>query len=113
MLLALWIALRVIGSVIIVPVIEELAFRGYLQRRLISADWLAVAQDRLTPFAVLGSATAFGMLHGAWLPGILSGILFSLMTRLRGRLIDAIIAHAVANALIAIWVIGFGRWDLW
>ncbi|WP_277988629.1 exosortase E/protease, VPEID-CTERM system [Salipiger bermudensis] len=112
-LLALWIALRVIGSVIIVPVIEELAFRGYLQRRLISADWLAVAQDRLTPFAVLGSATAFGMLHGAWLAGILSGILFSLMTRLRGRLIDAIIAHAVANALIAIWVIGFGRWDLW
>ena len=111
--LGLWLAVRLAGTVIIVPAIEELAFRGYLQRRLVAADFTAVPQGLWHWAAVLVSAAAFGAMHGHWLAGFLAGMGFSLAAHLRGRLGDAIIAHAVANAVLAGWVLGFGRWDLW
>ena len=43
-----WVAMRVFGSVLVVPVVEELAFRGYLLRRLIDADFEAVSPKRFT-----------------------------------------------------------------
>jgi exosortase E/protease (VPEID-CTERM system) len=111
--LALWLVFRLVGTTIVVPVIEELAFRGYLQRRLVAADFTSVPQGRWHWGAVLVSAAVFGAMHGHWLAGFLAGAGFSLAAHLRGRLGDAILAHAVANALLAGWVLGFGRWDLW
>lgn len=111
--LLFWLACRLVGAILIVPVIEERAFRGFLQRRLVSADFTAVGYRTWRWLPVLGSATAFGLLHGNWAAGILAGIAFSAAAALRGRLGDAILAHATANLLIAIAVLGFGRWDLW
>ena len=112
-LVTLWILLRVLGSVVVVPVIEELAFRGFLQRRLIAADFTSVSYRRLSVVSVAVSALAFGVLHGQWIAGTVAGVMFSLIAAVRDRLSDAVIAHAVANALIAATVLGFGRWDLW
>jgi exosortase E/protease (VPEID-CTERM system) len=39
---SLWMVIRVIGAVVIVPLAEELAFRGYLLRKLVSADFARV-----------------------------------------------------------------------
>lgn len=108
-----WISCRLIGTVVIVPIIEELAFRGYPQRRLISADFWDVSPARWSWPAVLGSALVFGLLHGQWVAGILAGVAFSYAMHLRGRLGDAIIAHATANLLLSVGVLGLGRWNLW
>ncbi|WP_353476528.1 exosortase E/protease, VPEID-CTERM system (plasmid) [Salipiger sp. H15] len=108
----LWSMGRLLGHVFIVPLIEEGAFRGYLQRRLISPDFSAVPQGRFTPVSLLGSSVCFGLLHDGWVVGILAGVAFSFATYLRGRLLDAVIAHAFANFMIAIWAFGYGRWDL-
>jgi hypothetical protein len=45
---ALWLVARVLGSVVVVPVAEELAFRGYLLRRLIDVDFTAVSPKHFT-----------------------------------------------------------------
>ncbi|HKI38341.1 MAG TPA: exosortase E/protease, VPEID-CTERM system [Gemmataceae bacterium] len=108
-----WLLLRVVGSVVTAPLAEELAFRGYLSRRLIAADFGAVPLGRLTWFSFLVSSLAFGLLHGRWLAGTLSGMVFALLLRRRGRLANSVLAHAVANALIAASVLGAGRWSLW
>lgn len=97
----------------IVPIVEELAFRGYLQRRLISADFTAVPMGAWRWIPVLVSASVFGLLHGDWIAGVLAGVAFSYAVKLRGRLSDAIIAHGVANLLLSLCVLGYGRWDLW
>ncbi len=110
---AAWIALRVIGSVLLIPVVEELAFRGYLLRRVQSADFTQVPLDRVHLPAVLVSSFAFGLLHQMAVAGTLAGALFALAQLRRGRTADAVVAHVVANALVAIAVLGFGRWDLW
>lgn len=112
--LAIWIVARLVGTVLIVPIIEELAFRGYLQRLLVSPrNFDKVPQRKVTPLALFGSAVAFGLMHQAILAGIIAGAAFSVATMLRGRLGDAILAHAVANVVLSGCVLVLGRWELW
>jgi exosortase E/protease (VPEID-CTERM system) len=109
-----WIVVRTITAVVTVPVAEELAFRGYLARRLMSADVEAVPFRGLSVVAVLGSSLAFGALPGRmWLAGMLTGVVFALVTKLRGRLGEAVAAHATANLMIAVWVLARGDYSLW
>ncbi|HMB05919.1 MAG TPA: exosortase E/protease, VPEID-CTERM system [Isosphaeraceae bacterium] len=110
----LWLAFRTLGAVLTVPLAEELAFRGYLNRRLIRADISDVppGQFRLVPFLV--SSALFGALHeGRWLAGMLAGMLYALALYRRGELTDAVVAHATTNALIAASVLLAGTWSLW
>jgi exosortase E/protease (VPEID-CTERM system) len=108
-----WIVFRVLGSVITVPLVEELAFRGYLLRR-----WDAVSFDQV-PFtrcswpAIAISSVLFGLLHGRWFAGALAGLAYAVLLRRRGKFSDAVLAHAVTNAQIAATVLFTGAWRLW
>jgi exosortase E/protease (VPEID-CTERM system) len=111
---ALWLVLRALGSIVTVPIAEELAFRGFLLRRLIARDFSEVDWRRSTPLALLGSSLAFGLLHShAWAAASLAGVAYGLAQQARGRIGDAIIAHALTNALIAADVLFFQAWWLW
>ncbi|WP_417727917.1 exosortase E/protease, VPEID-CTERM system [Roseovarius sp.] len=103
---ALWAALRILGTVALVPVIEELFFRGYIQARL---DW-GTLSSRITAVAV--SACLFALVHGRWIEAGLAGVVFSMLYMRNGRLADAITAHAVANAFIAAVALWRGDWAL-
>jgi len=110
----MWIACRAAAAIVTVPLAEELAFRGFLMRRLISEDFESISFQRTTWFALLGSSVVFGLLHGAqWGAGILTGILFGLLVRRRGSIGDAVVAHATANALLAAYALFYGQWHLW
>jgi exosortase E/protease (VPEID-CTERM system) len=108
-----WILFRIIGSVVTVPIAEELAFRGYLTRKLVDRDFQAVPLGRFTWLSFVGSSVLFGLLHNRLLAGTLAGAGFALALYHRGRLGDAIVAHATSNALIAIAVVIGGQWGLW
>jgi exosortase E/protease (VPEID-CTERM system) len=103
---ALWAGLRIFGTVALVPVIEEMIFRGYVQARI----------DRGTPLsrlaAITVSAGLFALVHGRWIEAALAGVVFSLLSMRHGRLADAIVAHASANALIAAVALWRGDWAL-
>lgn len=109
----LWIAARLVGSGFVVPVVEELAFRGYLLRRLQGYDFQSVSQRSLTVSSVVISSLAFGLLHQAWFAATLAGIVYAFTAALRGKLVDAIVAHCVTNLCIAVHVVVLSRWDLW
>ncbi len=108
-----WIAFRVLGSVVTVPIAEELAFRGFLIRRLIDSDFESVPAGKLTPYSLVISSVLFGLLHGRWTAGIVAGGAYALVYRRRGKIGDAVLAHAVSNALIAAQVLLMGDWRLW
>ncbi len=110
---ATWIIFRVLGSVVTAPIAEELAFRGYLLRRLIFADFERLSSLRFTWISFLVSSILFGALHGRWLAGTVAGMFYAWAMYRRGRVGDAIIAHAVTNALIAAQVLVFGHFSLW
>jgi exosortase E/protease (VPEID-CTERM system) len=109
-----WIAARIVGAVVFVPIAEELAFRGFLLRRLISADFDTVPWKAFAWGPLLISSAAFGLLHGErWVAGVLAGVIFALVQIRRGRIGEAVAAHAVANILVAVWVLIGGNWQLW
>jgi len=109
-----WIVARVAAAVVTVPIVEELAFRGFLARRLISPNFEDVRFRSIGWMAVLVSSAVFGLMHGKmWLAGILAGVIFVLVARLRNRIGEAVAAHATANLLIAIWVLTRGDYRLW
>jgi exosortase E/protease (VPEID-CTERM system) len=109
----LWLVFRVIGSVIVIPIVEELAFRGYLLRRLISREFTEVSYRHFTWVSFFISSVAFGALHSRWAAGIFAGLLFAMAQMRRGKIGDAIWAHAVANACIAATVLYGNYWGLW
>jgi exosortase E/protease (VPEID-CTERM system) len=108
-----WLLARVLGSVVVVPLAEELAFRGYLIRRLIAADFRSIPPGRMTWVSLAASSAAFGALHGRWLAGTLAGACYALALYRRGKLGDAVLAHATTNALIAAAVLATRNWSLW
>ena len=103
---ALWIALRVFGTVLLVPLIEELFFRGYLLARLDRGGlyW------RIAAIAV--STAAFALLHGRWLEAGLAGLIFAGVFLRRQRIGDAVLSHMVANAIVAFMAVVTGNWTL-
>ena len=61
-----------------------------------------------------GSEEELGALHGSrWPVGMVAGSLYALALLRRGRIGDAIAAHATTNALIAVDVLAFHHWNLW
>jgi exosortase E/protease (VPEID-CTERM system) len=109
---SVWLAARVIGSVLTVPLAEELAFRGFLTRRLISSDFDAVPPGRFTWASFAISSIAFGVLHDRWLEGTMAGMLYALAYYRRGSLGDAVAAHATTNALLCTAALMTGDWSL-
>ena len=107
-----WLIFRVIGSVITVPIAEELAFRGYALRRLISLDFDKLPL-RFTWFSFLLSSFMFGALHGRWVAGTIAGMFYAWAMYRRGKVGDAIIAHGTTNLLIAADVLILGNWYHW
>jgi len=104
--LTVWVVTRILGTVVLVPVIEELFFRGYVQARLDRGGHM------MRGLSVLLSAGLFGMLHGRWLLAGVAGVILSLVYLHRGRLADAVAAHALANGIIAAVAVWRGDWWL-
>jgi CAAX prenyl protease-like protein len=97
-----------------VPIAEELAYRGYLMRRLQKPDFDALPFQSVRWPALAATAILFGLAHGAlWLPGFAAGMVFGLLVVRRGQIGEAVIAHATSNALIAAGVLGWDQWQLW
>ncbi len=109
-----WIGFRAIAAVVTVPIAEELAFRGYLLRRLSAADFEHVKWSAVSWTALAVSSLLFGMLHGPrWPAGTLAGLLFGWLAMRQAKIGEAVAAHAAANALIAVYVLAAGQWQLW
>ncbi len=111
-LAAAWVAARLLGAVVTVPLAEELAFRGYLMRRLVARDFTALPFRAATFLALVGSSVAFGLLHSQWLLAAVAGLAYGWLAIHRGRLSDAVIAHATTNAVVAGYALAMADWAL-
>lgn len=106
--LILWMVARGLGTTLLVPVIEELFFRDYLERLFRRAPGPVWAIG-----AAVASAVLFAALHGRWAEAFVASLMFSwLAFRPGGRITDAIIAHMVANGLIFAAALATMRFDI-
>jgi len=111
---ASWIAAHLVVSLGAVPIAEELAFRGYLLRRIRVADFESLPPRSVGAWPLLLSSLLFGLCHGAlWLPGVIAGVIYGLVYIRSQRIGEAVAAHATTNALIALCVLVGSQWQLW
>jgi CAAX prenyl protease-like protein len=97
-----------------VPIAEELAFRGYLARRLINREFAAIPFSSLTLVSIGISSLVFGLFHGRqWMVGLVAGLAYAAVLKWKGRIGDAVVAHATSNLLLAAWVLLRGDWAQW
>jgi len=107
------LATRIATAIVIAPIAEELAFRGFLARRLSIRAFDELAPWRISIAAVVVSSVAFGLLHQRPVVGTLAGASYALLYRRRGRLADSVVAHSVTNAALVVVAALTGSWDLW
>jgi exosortase E/protease (VPEID-CTERM system) len=110
----LWIGAHLAVSLLAVPIAEELAFRGYLLRRLHAVDFEALAPRSAGGWPLLVSSLAFGLCHGGpWVASTVAGLIFGWVFIRTERLGEALAAHASASALLAVCVLAGSQWQLW
>jgi uncharacterized protein len=108
-----WIFFRIVGSGIIVPILEELAFRGGVMGLCREAFGLYLPPKATVALALIVSSVAFGLMHSTVLAAAIAGLGYGLIALHRNKIGDAIIAHAVTNLLIAGHVLVLFDWSLW
>jgi CAAX prenyl protease-like protein len=108
------LALRCFRAIILVPIVEELFWRGWLMRWLISPDFRSVPLGSYSTKAMWVTALLFASEHGPyWEVGLITGLLYNWwMVRTRS-LGDCILAHAVTNGVLSLYVIQSGKWEYW
>ncbi|HYW45828.1 MAG TPA: CAAX prenyl protease-related protein [Bryobacteraceae bacterium] len=112
--MASFLIARTIGSVILVPILEELFWRGWLMRWIAARDWLKEPIGLYVPYAFWIVAVLFASEHGPyWEVGLAAGIIYNLWVIRTRNLADCMLAHAVTNGLLAAYVMGWGQWQYW
>lgn len=106
-------AVRIIGSSLVVPPLEEVFYRSFIYRYLVKSDFLSIPLGRLDWRAFLITGAIFGIGHYEWLPGILCAFAYQGLVIRKNCLGDAITAHAITNFLLALWVITRGAYQFW
>ncbi|HUA63157.1 MAG TPA: CAAX prenyl protease-related protein [Verrucomicrobiae bacterium] len=109
-----FLACRTFGSALLVPILEELFWRGWMMRWLVKPEFLKVPLGTYAPLAFWVTAILFASEHGPyWEVGLAAGIIYNWwMVRTRS-LADCMLAHAVTNGALAAYVMATGAWRYW
>ena len=109
-----FIAVRVLESAILVPILEELFWRGWLMRWLIRTDFESVRMGQYTAVSFWVVALLFASEHGPyWEVGLIAGVAYNWWLVRTRSLADCMLAHATTNALLAGYVLVFNQWQYW
>jgi uncharacterized protein len=108
-----FVVVRLLGSSLVVPPIEEVFYRSFLYRYIADQEFEKVPFRHLSWTALLVTAGIFGLAHYEWLAGILCALLYQALVIRKDRLGDAISAHAITNFLLGIWIVWRGAWQFW
>jgi CAAX prenyl protease-like protein len=108
-----FIGFRIIGAVLVVPVMEELFWRAFLIRWLVNEDFQSVPAGMFTWPSFLITVAMFGAEHNHWLAGLVCGALYNMLLYRTRSVWACVVAHATSNAALAAWVLTRGDWKFW
>jgi CAAX prenyl protease-like protein len=109
----LLVAIRIAGAAIVVPVMEELFWRSFLMRWIEETDFEKVDPSQIGLKSFVITIVLFGFEHNLWLAGIVAGATYSALFMRHRTLWSPILAHAVTNGLLGVWVVSTGSWSYW
>ena len=107
------VALRLAGATLLVPLMEELFWRSFLMRWLQQPIFESVRPMAVGLRAIVLSTFVFVLAHTLWLAAAIAGLAYALLYVRSGKLWTAVIAHALTNALLGVYVVATGSWQFW
>lgn len=110
-----FIAMRLLGIAVLVPIAEEIFWRGFLTRWLIDPEWERVEVGEYTLHSCAIVVALFTLAHpaGEWLAAATYGGLIQMLYYWKKDLWLCVVAHAVSNFVLAVYVLATGVWWLW
>ena len=111
---ALFLLVRLYGLVILVPLIEELFWRGFLLRYASRPEnFLSQPIGTFLPVAALLVGFAFAVAHPEWLAAAATAALYTLLLGRTRSLFACIVAHVTTNLVLGLYVLLSGSWHYW
>ena len=108
------VTLRIVRATLLVPILEELFWRGWLPRWIVNPDWQRVPLGRYTAMAFVISAVLFAAEHGPyWEVGLLCGLIYNWWFWRTKSLGDIVLVHAVTNGALSAFVFATGKYEYW
>ena len=112
---------RLIGMVIAVPLMEELFWRGFLNRALINDDWRDIFNDhwdtvpwgKVTRFSSIVVTLLFVSVHTEWTAALFWGTGIMVVYWSTRNLWACVVAHAASNAVLGYYILAYEQWGLW
>ena len=104
---------RLLGSALVISVIEEFFWRGFVYRWYQRRDFLAVDPGRFDVPAWLIVAVVFGFEHAEWLAGTVTGLAYGWLYIRTRDIWACCVAHATTNLLLGVYVLATGSWAFW
>jgi uncharacterized protein len=115
-----FLAVRWLGSALVVPVMEELFWRDFVWRSVASPnDFRLVPVGIFDKLAVLIVPGVFALVHVQWLTAIVWALLIAWLLLKTRSLGACVVAHGVTNFLLGAWVLyshhvrGVDEWYFW
>lgn len=108
------LVLRSMRAALLVPIVEELFWRAWLMRWLISPHFEKIPLGAYQATSFWICALLFASEHGAyWEVGFITGVIYNWWMIRTRSLGDLILTHAVTNACLSAYVIAAGKWEYW
>ena len=101
------------GSAFVISAAEEYFFRGFLYRWLRNARFLSLPVGAYDATAFWTVVAVFGLEHDRWLLGMVAGMAYGWLVLRTGRILPAVIAHALTNLLLGLHVLLSHQYGFW
>jgi len=114
-----FLGIRFLGLAMLVPVIEEVFWRGFGLRfasdvvKPVEGGWRGLAIGSHAHIANLVVSVVFGLAHPEWLAGTVFAFGMGVLLGGTRSLGACVVAHATTNLLLGCWVIFRSAWALW
>jgi CAAX prenyl protease-like protein len=109
------VGMRFVRLALVVPVLEEVFWRGFLLRYLVRDDFTGVPFGTFTPIAFGVVVAGFTIEHSApdWPVALVAGALYNFVAIRTRSLPACVLAHAATNLLLGIYIMRTGQWGFW
>jgi CAAX prenyl protease-like protein len=114
---AFWttIIFRFLRLVVIAPLVEEIFWRGFLLRYFVSEKFRLVPFGTFSwlSFAIVTVGFGFAHARADWIAALIAGALFNCVAYRTKSLASCVLAHAITNLLLGLWIVKTGQWGFW
>jgi len=106
---------RCMRLMVVVPLVEEIFWRGFLQRYLVKESFSEVSVGAFSWLSFFGVAVAFMLVHDMadWPAAFITGVIFGVVVVRTKSVFAAVLAHAVANVALGTYILTTQQWGFW